>query len=861
MMHEYSVGSAFLLPNGVKIWRSLEEYFRAEYKKRGYKEVITPIIASHKLFEQSGHLANYQENMFGVVPCHDLDKNIELKENDNNEDQNTLSGIGIGKFSMYTCPMNCISGDAHITLTNNTSILMNNMQYNDIKIVGFSSKTNNTIETTQSHFLNNGEKSCIDIMFSNGNVLTCTPDHLIRTKDKWKMAKDINLFDDKILGSITYPVLSYIPCNWKLEIQTNKSTTIFTLDTIENYKRTMAFSRLCGLIITDGNISKQKARKDVYQGEFYAGHELDAQNIVDDINLILDTEYKCNSKFYETKNTWRINMSTSLARIFAYLFGHGNRLTRNTIFPDFITNKDTPLEIKKQFLSGIFGGDGWTPLLSKGSFTEPYISWSKTQDFLPNLKTSIEIIADLLEQCGIQTKINGPYKNDRGKGFSYRLKILTSSIENFDKHIGFAYCCHKTHKFSIVASYNRLKSYYQQKIKELCEMFGFLVGDNLYTNSSEHVYTQLCKQFIKNNNILNDTYIKLPALRSVASALKNNKYVLLKGGINFISALDYLKLTNSLHMFSNTYAVSRHLSGFPLFEFYAVKKTNSNTKLVYDISVDNEVQSFIANGIIVHNCPKHCLIYRNQLRSYRELPLRLADFCCLHRNEASGALRGLSRLKKFSQDDAHIFCTTDQIQEEIVSCMQFLKDTYALFGFEYRVTLSTRPDKFMGNIDVWMEAEGKLISAIESLNLPYTIKDKDGAFYGPKIDIMIKDALGREVQCGTIQLDFQLPHNFNLEYKDWDGQFSRPVMIHRAICGSIERMMSILIEHFQGKFPLWLSPRQVAIVPVSHKQEFLDYCNKLKQFLEQYDSRLDSINIFDSHDTMNYKLRDAELKL
>lgn len=261
------------------------------------------------------------------------------------------------------------------------------------------------------------------------------------------------------------------------------------------------------------------------------------------------------------------------------------------------------------------------------------------------------------------------------------------------------------------------------------------------------------------------------------------------------------------------------------------------------------------------NCPKHCLIYKNSLKSYRDLPIRIADFCCLHRNEASGALRGLNRLKKFSQDDAHIFCTHDQIQDEILSCMQFLKDTYALFGFQYRVALSTRPDKFMGNIEVWMEAEEKLVNVVQSLGLPYTIKDKDGAFYGPKIDIMVQDSLGREVQCGTIQLDFQLPHNFDLEYKDQDGSFSRPVMIHRAICGSIERMMAILIEHFQGKFPLWLSPRQIAIVPISHKPEFLEYCHNLKKNLEKADTRLDSINIYDSHDTMQYKVREAEIKM
>jgi threonyl-tRNA synthetase len=257
------------------------------------------------------------------------------------------------------------------------------------------------------------------------------------------------------------------------------------------------------------------------------------------------------------------------------------------------------------------------------------------------------------------------------------------------------------------------------------------------------------------------------------------------------------------------------------------------------------------------NCPKHCLIYAHKLRSYRELPIRYADFGCLHRNEASGSLRGLNRLRKFAQDDAHIFCTTDQIQSEIADCMNFLRDTYALFGFDYKISLSTRPDKFMGNIEVWMEAEEKLKSAIESLGMPYTVNEKDGAFYGPKIDVMVKDSLGREVQCGTIQLDFQLPHRFNLEYKDWDANMARPVMIHRAICGSLERMMSILIEHYQGRFPMWLSPKQVAIVPVSHKPEFIEYCEVVKSALQKTDPRIDSITIFDSHETFGSRLRDS----
>lgn len=261
------------------------------------------------------------------------------------------------------------------------------------------------------------------------------------------------------------------------------------------------------------------------------------------------------------------------------------------------------------------------------------------------------------------------------------------------------------------------------------------------------------------------------------------------------------------------------------------------------------------------NCAFHCLMFGNSLKSYKELPIRMADFGCLHRNEASGALRGLNRLRKFSQDDAHIFCRSDQIFDEIKGCMQFLQDTYKLFGFDYRVTLSTRPDKFMGDIEIWIDAEQNLRKALEDMNIAYTVNEKDGAFYGPKIDIMVKDSAKREVQCGTIQLDFQLPQRFDLEYVDYDQQKSTPVIIHRAISGSIERMISILIEHFQGKFPLWLSPRQVAIVPIASKPEFKEYCDKVKESLEQSDNRLDSIDIFDSHETFNYRVMSSETKM
>lgn len=307
---------------------------------------------------------------------------------------------------------------------------------------------------------------------------------------------------------------------------------------------------------------------------------------------------------------------------------------------------------------------------------------------------------------------------------------------------------------------------------------------------------------------------------------------------------------------------SGHLDNY-IDNMFCVPITSENDKIDPNLSEEDQQkhQDMMNWYLKPMQCPLHCLMYKHSLKSYKQLPIRLADFGCLHRNEASGALRGLNRLRKFSQDDAHIFCTPDQIFDEIKSCMEFLKDSYKLFGFDYKVTLSTRPDKFMGDIELWINAEKNLKKALDDMNIEYTVNDKDGAFYGPKIDIMLKDSSKREVQCGTIQLDFQLPQKFDLEYVDYDAQKSIPVIIHRAICGSIERMMGILIEHFQGKFPLWLSPRQVAIIPITNKQELKDYCQKVKSELEKCDSKLESIKIFDSDSQLDYRVRDAETKL
>ncbi|KAI8063587.1 hypothetical protein BC940DRAFT_243122 [Gongronella butleri] len=262
------------------------------------------------------------------------------------------------------------------------------------------------------------------------------------------------------------------------------------------------------------------------------------------------------------------------------------------------------------------------------------------------------------------------------------------------------------------------------------------------------------------------------------------------------------------------------------------------------------------------NCPSHCLMFAHKERSYRELPVRYADFGVLHRNEFSGALSGLTRVRRFQQDDAHIFCRQDQIDQEMTNCFDFLSHVYGVFGFDFHLKLSTRPENFMGDIEVWNNAEAKLQASLERFaeekGFTWELNEGDGAFYGPKIDIVISDALRRKHQCATIQLDFQLPVRFELDYRSdstvADEQKVRPVIIHRAILGSVERMMGILIEHFAGKFPFWLSPRQVCVVPVAGP--YFDYA-------QQIVDRLVALGIYADADlsdwTLPKKVRAAEI--
>ncbi|NXP97422.1 SYTC protein, partial [Vidua macroura] len=256
------------------------------------------------------------------------------------------------------------------------------------------------------------------------------------------------------------------------------------------------------------------------------------------------------------------------------------------------------------------------------------------------------------------------------------------------------------------------------------------------------------------------------------------------------------------------------------------------------------------------NCPGHCLMFDHRPRSWRELPLRLADFGVLHRNELSGALTGLTRVRRFQQDDAHIFCTMEQIEEEIKSCLEFLRTVYDVFGFSFKLNLSTRPEKYLGDIEVWNQAEKQLENSLNAFGEKWELNPGDGAFYGPKIDIQIKDAIGRYHQCATIQLDFQLPVRFNLTFVSHDGNDkTRPVIIHRAILGSVERMIAILTENYGGKWPLWLSPQQIMVVPVGPACD--EYAQKVRQHFHDAGFMAD-VDV-DPGCTLNKKIRNAQL--
>jgi threonyl-tRNA synthetase len=255
------------------------------------------------------------------------------------------------------------------------------------------------------------------------------------------------------------------------------------------------------------------------------------------------------------------------------------------------------------------------------------------------------------------------------------------------------------------------------------------------------------------------------------------------------------------------------------------------------------------------NCPAHIQIYKDERRSYRDLPIRYAEQGLVHRHEPSGTLHGLLRVRAITQDDAHIFCTDDQIEPEVRGCLDFGFFLYDIFGFEPKLELSTRPEQRIGSDAMWDRAESVLAQALENAGLEYELNEGDGAFYGPKIDLHMTDSIGRSWQLGTVQLDYSMPERFGLEYTGDDNESHRPVMVHRALLGSFERFIGILIEHYAGEFPLWLSPVQAQILPIADRHT--DYAWKVAEELRLRGLR---VEVDERTESVGKKIREAEVK-
>jgi threonyl-tRNA synthetase len=297
-------------------------------------------------------------------------------------------------------------------------------------------------------------------------------------------------------------------------------------------------------------------------------------------------------------------------------------------------------------------------------------------------------------------------------------------------------------------------------------------------------------------------------------------------------------IVNTPHIAKSTlWEISGHMGHYKENMFFLQKDEDSDTQFV----------------LKPMNCPFHILIYQANRYSYRSLPLRMAELGTVYRKEKSGALSGLTRVQGFTQDDAHIFCTPEQLVDEINAIIDFVADTMAIFNMEFEVELSTRPESFVGEIENWDRAEAGLKEAMDRRGMKYDINEGDGAFYGPKIDFKVKDAIGRTWQCATIQLDFNLPARFDIKYQDKDGQLKTPLMLHRVIFGSMERFHGILIEHYAGAFPTWLAPTQVNIVPISNEKH-VDFAEKVYKKMREAGLR---VNLDDRSESMNYKIRES----
>ena len=788
-----SPGSIFWKPRGALLFNNLIKIMRDLYDRYGYTEVVSPNIYNKKLWETSGHWEKYRENMFllessktSVAPC---DPNITIgspaADVANIADTNITTDATTNAITdvpnedhMYSLkPMNCVSGDAIVSLSNCTSVRLDQLDATGSDVLGYDGSIKGIVSTTKHEFMNKGVKKCLELTFLDDRKLVVTPDHQILTSSGWKQAKHLIVDEDFVLIGPIPPIVSnkFNP-DWMLTYRFKEKLFKFTMHDQQSYDTSLALARICGVIFATGSIVKKKNTHK--ENTHKIGIEFTRTNdstMIRDLNLIFGVDSPGIDICGEDGTTKTIGVIDMLAHFCSY--GENNdenndEINNDVMLPNIFASSDIgeiPIDFLRQFLSGVFGRTRDHPSLTSEYFTE-VIMWSVSKGpCIEVLKKRAEQFKQLIIRAGVTDCVCSVPESHIDDDYHFRLRILihVNSIDAFTKYIGFAHNYHNSQKLAIINSYYSSNCRNTHSPSEFLEEIG----------ATEYFYTDSNRI-----NIDTDTIVKtIPTFKLRLTGIKS------------------FHNTNNTNNTSNT----------------------SNTS-VYDISVDTDVQSFLANGIIVHNCPGHCIIFKNMRPFSKDLPIRMAEFGVLHRNESSGSLHGLTRVRRFQQDDAHIFCRMDQIHQEVLNTLRMVDQVYGLFGLTFVMHLSTRPEKYIGTVEIWDNAEKILENVMKEFTGKNKIKKNigDGAFYGPKIDITLVDAYKRNVQCGTVQLDFNLPSSerFDLNYTDEtdQSQHHHPVIVHRAVLGSVERFIGIILEHTQGRLPIQVTPYPIIIVTV-HK--------------------------------------------
>jgi threonyl-tRNA synthetase len=737
---EMSPGSAMWLPHGTRIYNTLVETLREEYRKRGYDEVITPNMYSTKLWETSGHWQNYKENMFSFE---------------------------VEKETFGLKPMNCLSEDMRVQ-TNKGFLALDEVkdQWRDLKFANYNPETKQIQYLPASNFI--------------------------------------------LKDAANHKMVEFSDCDIKSDDKSNEEQNLSMLVTQEHdmYVQT---GKVTGSH-EDRRFEEEGTAKKVPAGEL-----VDANLGMRFVTAAAEGVDVAGRKEPLYKSYLGVSEQQNLAFLQLYGFWLGQGATDFTdSHVTFSTRKSSDFAWLREIFSNL-GFDNSNENVKTSEKVEFRISDTKWRDFFkesnpPNSGKSFADWVWKLNKDELRAVIAGIHRADGDENNP----IYTSSYQFRDELVQVLLHAGYTADFSIKYPKGAVRGYSIDEGVLSVEKYNALTPEEQAN----------FKPILADSDSWSIRYAEdgspEPCVNPVLYSDKN------------VRAVD--------DYFGRVWCVTVPTG------LIIVQRVVKNAE---DVVVK------ASRPTIVGNCPGHAVMFKSRERSYRDLPWRVADFGVIHRNEFSGALSGLTRVRRFQQDDAHIFCTTDQIGTEIAGVFDLLKKMYGIFGFEFKMELSTRPEKYVGDLETWDAAELKLENALDEFlgKGKWELNPGDGAFYGPKIDIMISDALKRWFQCATIQLDFQLPQRFELEYKTDKGPTSRPVMIHRAILGSVERMTAILTEHYKGKWPFWLSPRQILIVPVGPK--YYDYAQKLQKRLN--DDHMFYCDVDVSGNTLPKKIRTGQM--